>query len=306
MRGRRGWAGGAIAALGLAARLFAEEPASGIERLVGGKSAYVVKRGDSLSLIGSRRAVDPAVLARSNGLDPRARLATGRRLHVDNRHVVPESTGDGVLVNVPQRLLFAFEGGALTAWYPVGLGRPDWPTELGDFCVISKELNPTWHVPASIQAEMRLKGEGIRTEVPPGPGNPLGGYWIGLEGSSCGIHATTSPGSVYRFWSHGCMRLHPDDAADLFSRVSIGTPVRIVYEPVLLAQSEDGSVFLEVHPDVYGRRSNPRETVDALATALGVIEALDPDRVTQVLEAREGLARRVDRQPGDGTGRIAP
>jgi hypothetical protein len=46
--------------------------------------------------------------------------------------------------------------------------------------------------------------------------------------------------------------------------------------------------------------------VDALATALGVIEALDPDRVTQVLEAREGLARRVDRQPGDGTGRIAP
>lgn len=234
------------------------------------------------------------MLARSNGLPPRARLTAGQTLRVENRHIVPTAIGEGILINVPQRLLFFFRDGELVSWYPVGLGRRDWQTETGRFEVATKKHKPTWHVPLSIQKEMRRLGQAVRTEVPPGPRNPLGEYWMGLSGSSCGIHGTNAPASVYGFHSHGCIRLHPDDAVDLFSRVSIRTPVWIAYEPVLLARAENGAVFLEVNSDIYGRARNPQATVGALAASEGVLDMLDQPRVAEVVASKEGLARRVD------------
>ena len=206
-------------------RLFSYSP--GDDRIVGGEFIYTVRRGDSLTAIGARFGVDPLMLARSNGLSPRSRLSVGQSLQVDNRHVVPTAMDEGILINVPQRLLFLFHAGALVAWYPVGLGRPDWETVLGRFAVRTKEREPTWHVPVSIQEEMREHGEPVRTEVAPGPDNPLGKYWMGLTGSACGVHGTIAPASIYGFRTHGCIRLHPDDIADLFPRVVVGTPVRI-------------------------------------------------------------------------------
>jgi L,D-transpeptidase ErfK/SrfK len=267
------------------------------DRVVGKNIPYAVRPGDSLTLIGARFGVDAGRLARSNGLTPAARLAIGRTLQVDNRHLVPEVVGEGIVINVPQRLLFFFREGKLAAWYPVALGRRDWQTPTGLFEVASKRRQPTWHVPPSIQREMRQEGKPVRTEVAPGPDNPLGDYWIGLSGSSCGIHGTNAPSSIYSFRTHGCIRLHPEDAADLFSRVSIGVSVEIVYEPVLAARLADGTVFLEVNPDVYGRTGNLRAAFDALAARLGILEFIDPARVDAAVAAREGLAVRIDRLP---------
>ncbi len=272
--------------------LFSYSP--GDDRIVGGEFIYTVRRGDSLTAIGARFGVDPLMLARSNGLSPRSRLSVGQSLQVDNRHVVPTAMDEGILINVPQRLLFLFHAGALVAWYPVGLGRPDWETVLGRFAVRTKEREPTWHVPVSIQEEMREHGEPVRTEVAPGPDNPLGKYWMGLTGSACGVHGTIAPASIYGFRTHGCIRLHPDDIADLFPRVVVGTPVWIAYEPVLLVGRRDGSVFLEVNPDAYRRSGDPRADVDALAATEGVSARLDPARIDEVVSAREGIARRID------------
>jgi L,D-transpeptidase ErfK/SrfK len=144
---------------------------------------------------------------------------------------------------------------------------------------------------------MRRQGERVRTEVPPGPDNPLGEFFIGLSRSMCGIHATNAPASIYSFRTHGCVRLHPDDAADLFSRISIGTPVEIIYEPVLLARQGDGTVSLEVNPDVYARSGNLRRVFDALASRDSLADAVDPARVEAILAAGEGRAIRVDRVP---------
>jgi L,D-transpeptidase ErfK/SrfK len=262
--------------------------------LVGGLSVYQVKRGDSLALLGARFGVDPRLLARANGLSPQARLSIGQSLRVENRRVVPDA-GDGILVNIPQRLLFFFHDGALAAWYPVALGRPDWQTPTGRFEVVSRRSRPTWHVPQSIQEEMRRQGEPVRTVVPPGPQNPLGEHWIGLSGSFCGIHGTNAPASIYSFRTHGCIRLHPDDVADLFTRVSIGSKVEIAYEPVLLARGSDGEVFLEVNADIYGRAGNLRTLFETAAARQQVLEIVDPARVEAVLEERAGIALRIDR-----------
>jgi L,D-transpeptidase ErfK/SrfK len=267
---------------------------SGPAPLVGGPFLYQVKRGDSLTLVGARFGVDPGLLARTNGLSPQARLTIGQRLRVENRRIVPEA-GDGIVVNIPQRLLFFFHAGALAAWYPVALGRPDWQTPTGRFEVVSLRRRPTWHVPPSIQEEMRRQGEPVRTVVPPGPQNPLGEQWIGLSGSFCGIHGTNAPASIYTFRTHGCIRLHPDDAADLFARVSIGTPVEIAYEPVLLRRLPDASVFLEVNPDIYGRAGDLRVLFEAAAARQQALDMVDPARVEAVLANRAGIAERIDR-----------
>lgn len=267
---------------------------SGPGPLVGGASLYQVKRGDSLTLLGARFGVDPRLLARANGLSPQARLSVGQSLRMENRHVVPDA-GDGIVVNIPQRLLFFFHDGALAAWYPVALGRPDWQTPTGRFEVVSRRRRPTWHVPPSIQEEMRRHGEPVRAVVPPGPQNPLGEHWIGLSGSFCGIHGTNAPASIYSFRTHGCIRLHPDDAADLFARVSIGTPVEIAYEPVLLRRQPDGAVFLEVNPDIYGRAGDLRALFEAAAARQNILDIVDPARAEAVLADRAGIAERIDR-----------
>lgn len=263
--------------------------------VVGGDFPYTVKRGDSLALIGARFAVDPGRLARDNGLAPPAWLSIAQRLRVENRHVVPRVVREGVVINVPQRLLFFFREGALLAWFPVALGRRDWQTPTGLFQVASKRRKPTWHVPPSIQEEMRRKGEAVRTVVLPGPENPLGEYWIGLSGSFCGIHGTNAPSSIYTFRTHGCVRLHPDDVADLFSRVSIGTPVEVIYEPVLLARQPDGAVFLEVNPDIYGRTGSLRAAFDGLAAREALASLVDAARVDDLLARHEGIALKVSR-----------
>jgi L,D-transpeptidase ErfK/SrfK len=266
--------------------------------LVGREFTYTMQPGDSLARVGARFGIDPSVLADGNGLSMRAVIPVGRVLRIDNRHIVPTVLEDGILINVPQRLLFYFESGNLVAWYPVGMGRADWQTPRGRFFIATKEENPVWDVPVSIQEEMRSEGKRVETRVPPGPRNPLGSYWMGLTSSSCGIHGTTAPTSVYRFQTHGCIRLHPEDVADLFPRVSIGTPVEVVYRPVLAARLEDGSLWIESHPDVYRADKEPLKMLDELELAS---RYRTPAR--EVIRKREGIAKRIpsadaDESPG--------
>jgi L,D-transpeptidase ErfK/SrfK len=258
--------------------------------VVGGEFDYRVRPGDSLTGIGARFAVSPKAIAARNGLSATRRLVPGQLLRVDNRHVVPDSLEDGILVNLPQRLLFLFEGGRVVAWYPIAIGRVDWQTPTGSYEIVTKEKNPVWDVPRSIQEEMRRKGERVRTRVPPGPDNPLGNYWLGLSLACCGIHGTNAPQSIYTFQTHGCIRLAPQNAAELFSRVSVGLSVEIVYEPVLMARDEYGRVFLEVHPDVYRRTDGNAERAMAVADSRGLRGALRSPRWEETLRNEEGIA----------------
>ncbi len=274
---------------------------AGEERvLVGGEFFYSVQPRDSLTLIGARFGVAAGVLARENGLGTGDLLRVGQVLRIDNRHVVPFLLEDGILVNVSQRLLFLFRSGRLVCWYPVGLGRLKWETTLGQFEVRTRERSPVWHVPASIQEEMLQRGEEVRTRVAPGPDNPVGDYWLGLTGSRCGIHGTNAPASIYQFRTHGCVRLHPDDIADIFARVAKGTRVWIVDEPLLLAQTTDGAVFLECNPSIGGQRGDAAARVAVLAERQNVRSLLDDARVEKVVAATEGIARRIDRGSGRG------
>jgi lipoprotein-anchoring transpeptidase ErfK/SrfK len=64
--------------------------------------------------------------------------------------------------------------------------------------------------------------------LPPGPNNPVGLAWIGLDKPGYGIHGTPNPEQVGRTESHGCFRLANWNAQYLVKAVWVGMPVFVV------------------------------------------------------------------------------
>ncbi|MBU4194506.1 MAG: L,D-transpeptidase, partial [Actinobacteria bacterium] len=69
-------------------------------------------------------------------------------------------------------------------------------------------------------------GEQRGIPVPPGPDNPLGGYWMELA-NGIGIHATPFENSLRASVSHGCIRMSEWGASRVYNAVKVGTPVYI-------------------------------------------------------------------------------
>ena len=109
--------------------LFGYRPAAGeqhralSQQLVGGEFSYSAKREDSLIGIGARFAVDAAVIAVDNNFSASSPLKLGQVLRINNRHIIPKRVEEGILINIPQRLLFHFKEGRLLRSFPVGLGK---------------------------------------------------------------------------------------------------------------------------------------------------------------------------------------
>jgi L,D-transpeptidase ErfK/SrfK len=277
----------------------AEEPSAPLppiaRRIAGGQFDFVVWDSTSFTKIGSRFGESPKVLARENGKEVADRLHAGDTIHIDNRHIVPIEGADLIEVNLPQRMLFHFEGGRLSGAYPVAIGQPakQWQTPIGAFKVIQMREDPTWRVPASIQREEEETGKDVEDEIEPGPDNPLGKYWIGLSFPIIGIHGTNHPVSVYSYRTHGCVRLHPDDIEALFNDVDLNDRGEIVYLPLMLAKLDDGRVFLESEKDIYRKGTGGIEAVKALARADGIDNLIDWNRAGEIVDDQEGIAREV-------------
>jgi L,D-transpeptidase ErfK/SrfK len=286
---RDGWAGMMAAVVAVPAWLWGSQAVPA--HVMGGARAYTVVAGDTLRSISARYGLDVEVIRRDNNLARAGVLHKGSTLILDNSHIVPVPTGsEQILINVPQRLLFYFESGMPVRAFPVAVGQHDWQTPLAAFSVVMKEEAPTWDVPASIQEEMRRKGQRVVERVPPGPTNPLGNHWLGLSIPGIGIHGTPFTSTIYAATTHGCIRVHPDDVAFLFERVQPGATGRLTYQPILVAQV-DGRILLEAHKDIYRRpHDDGRAALERLESAGARI---DWTVANQVLAQRDGVARLV-------------
>ncbi|MCG2814314.1 MAG: L,D-transpeptidase family protein, partial [Thermodesulfovibrionales bacterium] len=194
--------------------------------------AYTVVKGDYGELIEGKLGISWPDIAAANSINPRAPLAIGQSLKVKFRRIIPARVENGIIINIPDRTLYRFYEGKLKDYYFISAGKPTWQTPLGEFIIKSKAKDPTWYVPASIQKEMEAKGQDVLVEVPPGPENPLGKYWLQLSLQGIGLHGTNSPHSIYKFRSRGCMRLRPEVAEFLFNDVVVGTKGMVIYETV--------------------------------------------------------------------------
>lgn len=113
--------------------------------------------------------------------------------------------------------------------FKVGLGKDD-KTPVGSWKVsaASKVKNPGWR-----------DDQTNRWYPPDDPENPIGEYWIAIEGTDdntkhkrgFGIHGTTEPDSIGREASRGCIRLADEDIKLVFYMLtdhSQGSTVQIV------------------------------------------------------------------------------
>ena len=262
--------------------------------MTGGPSTYVAKNGDTIAALAARFGVTAASIVERNNLTRRDRITPGQSVVIDNSHLASVHPLVEITINVPQRMLFFMRDGRVSA-YPITVGSRDWPTPLGPFTIVDKEQDPVWDVPVSIQQEMAQQGKPVITRMPPSPDNPLGAHWLRLSMPGLGIHGTNAPSSIYRYASHGCIRMHPDDVAALFDQVEIGTAGVVIYQPVVLA-AVDGRVWLEAHADPYRRAPNALLFVKQEAARTLMEDRIDWSLVTEVLSARAGRPVDVSRR----------
>ncbi len=147
-----------------------------------------------------------------------------------------------VVIHVPARQLSVLQGEYRIASYPVGVGRPQFPTPAGKFSIIRKIKHPGWENPYLAAGEMRIEA---------GQDNPLGTRWLGFKATpqgEYGIHGTDTPKSVGQLSSHGCVRMRIKDVEQLYDWVQVGTPVEVRYEPAWLERSGN-QLLLTVYPN---------------------------------------------------------
>jgi lipoprotein-anchoring transpeptidase ErfK/SrfK len=134
--------------------------------------------------------------------------------------ITPASFGPVIVIRRSGNELRYYEGPTLGRTFGVATGQAVYPTPLGTWHIVDMQLNPWWRPPDSPWAK------GLKP-IPPGPGNPLGTRWMGLDAAGVGIHGTPDDASIGYSASHGCIRMHIPDAEWLFQHVHIGTPVII-------------------------------------------------------------------------------
>ena len=184
-------------------RRFPEDPWGG---------TYQVESGERLGTIAAKNSCSWELLARVNNITPK-KLRSGQYIKIFKGpfHAVVYKH------QFKMELYLGAPGGPGSMFirsYPVGLGKDNstptglWRCKAGD-----KIRNPRYYPPRG--------GDII---APDDPKNPLGGYWIALEGmegqalgkESYGVHGTIDPNSIGKMESMGCIRLSAQDISWVF------------------------------------------------------------------------------------------
>jgi hypothetical protein len=136
--------------------------------------------------------------------------------------VTPKSFGPIIVIHRQSNQLYFYDGMRLKRRFGVATGQSAYPTPLGHWEIVVKQLNPWWYPPPDSPWAQGAQ------PIPPGPGNPLGTRWMGLSAPLVGIHGTPDAASIGYSASHGCIRMRIPDAEWLFKHVDVGTQVFIV------------------------------------------------------------------------------
>ncbi|WP_238180478.1 L,D-transpeptidase [Methylobacterium haplocladii] len=129
-----------------------------------------------------------------------------------------------LVVRTSERRLYLVNGDGTAIRYPVAVGKPgkQWA---GQTMIDGKYYQPDWSPPAVVKRDHPRLPNLIRGGT---ASNPMGVAAMTLRGGQYAIHGTNRPESIGHFASYGCIRMHNQDIADLFERVSVGTQVYVV------------------------------------------------------------------------------
>lgn len=203
-----------------------------------------------------------------------------------------------MIINIPARRVMLYEKGKELFNFEIAVGSTIYPTPVGPRSINYISWNPWWYPPDSEWAKDDV-------DTPPGPGNPLGPVKMPMGGGIM-LHGTNKDGSVGRYASHGCMRMHNDEAVQMAwyiqkrlngsdetlllkyknqNRTTFNVmlnqevPVEIICDPVEILE---GTIY--IYHDTYNCAADINtEILDALIENGIDLTEIDADKLSQII-----------------------
>jgi lipoprotein-anchoring transpeptidase ErfK/SrfK len=183
-----------------------------------------------LQLVAEKAHSHPALIERLNPDTVWTDVHPGTVLKIpDVAYPEPADKAAFVVIHLSDRYLEAFGTDSnLLAHFPCSIGAKFDKRPVGELhvAVIAAHPNYTFD-PAIFPESPEAQAIGHKLILPPGPKNPVGVAWIGLDKPGYGMHGTPAPEQIGHTGSHGCFRLANWDAEYLLKLAWIGMPVFI-------------------------------------------------------------------------------
>ena len=201
-------------------------PATWLEKSQAPTMGYVT----ALELVAEKFHAHPNLIRKLNPEVDWTAVLPGTKVVVpDVERVVVTGTPTQIVITLDTHELEVFdELSRVIAHFPVSIARMVEKRPVGTLHVTVVIPNPDYTFDPDLFPESEEGRElGRRLVIPPGPNNPVGLAWIGLDRPGYGIHGTPEPENVGRTESHGCFRLANWDVLTLVGLVAVGMPVSV-------------------------------------------------------------------------------
>jgi lipoprotein-anchoring transpeptidase ErfK/SrfK len=196
-----------------------------------GKSQVdALRYNTALELVAERFRTNPKLIVKLNPDIDWATILPGQSLVVPSAEpVMPDARAARIHIYLAEHVLQVVdETGRVLFHCPVSIARNVEKRPVGELHVVVVIPDPNYTFDPEVFPEVPEAAElGRRLIIPPGPNNPVGVAWIGLDRPGYGIHGTPDPEKVGRTESHGCFRLANWDARMLLKLARVGLPVMV-------------------------------------------------------------------------------
>jgi lipoprotein-anchoring transpeptidase ErfK/SrfK len=130
-----------------------------------------------------------------------------------------------IYIDTKDRFLLIYDDKQLVAEFPITPGSSTLPAPMGLWKILGIATLPVFRHDEGVLQHGEKSS--VFYNLPPGPNNPVGILWMGLNKPHVGIHGTNNPETIGRAGSHGCIRTANWDAARVRELVTVGNAVSI-------------------------------------------------------------------------------
>lgn len=184
----------------------------------------------ALELVAERCSAHPKLIRKLNPTVDWEHVAAGTTVAVPNvSRSAPATRPDSIVISLGAKTLELFDvDGRLLAHFPCSIARRVEKRPVGALEVVVTAQNPNYTFdPETFPDSPEAQQIGHRLILQPGPNNPVGVAWIGLNLPGYGIHGSPEPEQIGRTESSGCFRLANWNAQYLLPLVRPGMRVQV-------------------------------------------------------------------------------
>lgn len=131
-----------------------------------------------------------------------------------------------IRIDKSEHVLYLLDKAELpVAAFPISMGGASDPLPIGRMEIKNAAKDPVFTFnPALLKGTRKTD---VKADIPAGPNNPVGVYWLGLSKPHWGIHGTPNPARVGSSESNGCIHLTNWDVLRVAMVVKAGFAVQV-------------------------------------------------------------------------------